>query len=117
MTASTVGQHPPIGDGLRAAAERIREVGLAKGATRRADGSMCALGAISWATGESGFARYCAGRGLMLTVIGTEWVAEWNDAPERTADEVIAALEAAADLADAEARQCPPPLRASGRWA
>lgn len=59
----------------------------------------CADGAIL-ATGASGHAW-----SVLMRVLGSRYtVTEWNDAPERTQQEVIAALLRAAEIADQETR-------------
>lgn len=90
-----------------------------------ADGSRCALGAITWAVAPDDadgdpryhtasihaaelLARYLISeRNVPVAATGDdkldviETVGDWNDSPGRTAGEVIAALRAAADYAEA----------------
>ena len=63
------------------AAQRLREVGWRQGAIGPEDGPHCMLGACRWVT------RY------HVAAAGEAAIA-WNDTPGRTAEEVIAALEA-----------------------
>jgi len=85
------------------AANLIEERGHAKGALVRVDGSMCALGALNCAaTGDpldhqqrhdvSGF--MVAFSSLTKRVGGD--IVEWNNAPERTKEEVVSELRSAA---------------------
>lgn len=86
---------------------------------RRADGSytmlpslreavcFCAEGAIGRAAGIRDIAELGASEALIFmerfVSPGTPWaVSGWNDAPDRTQAEVVAALRAAAELAKAE---------------
>lgn len=85
---------------LLRAAEIIRERGWCQGALER-NGAHCVLGAINFASsgnymdrdgiGQDAFSRL--GAHLKVSCQG---VVSWNNAPRRTASEVIAALEAAA---------------------
>jgi len=75
------------------AAQRLREVGWRQGAIGPEDGPHCMLGACRWVTryhvaaaGEAAYAAAYAAAG--------EAAIAWNDTPGRTAEEVIAALEA-----------------------
>jgi len=101
---------------LRAAAEVLRRDGWIQGTYGVIGGPSCAAGAVMQTVADSGRwigmsieerqrYRVVMDR-LSLTVIGQktrdDLVALWNDAPGRTADEVIAALEAAADAAEAD---------------
>jgi hypothetical protein len=100
-----------VGQVLLKAADLIKERGLAKGTQRDTDGSLCVHGAISvalfgepWKVGgdtepEERLGAFLASinapllRTHALAVIVCDY---WNNAPERTQEEVIAALEAAA---------------------
>lgn len=87
---------------LRAAAEVLRRHGWTQGtfydpSTHR----RCAVGAIRFATRRVR-SRTDEALTAVENVIGGEGVIEYNDAPDRSADEVIAALETAADRAEAE---------------
>lgn len=89
-------------DVLRHAARIIEERGHAKGALEDDEGGVCALGAILVASsgssndwGPNGREASCA----LSNTVGYS-IAGWNNRPERTASEVIAALRAAADAAD-----------------
>lgn len=81
---------------LRAAADVLRRDGWTQGGLS-ADGRHCAIEALFRAT--AGVGRALVAHDALRSQVGK--VATWNDTPGRTADEVIAALEAAADAADA----------------
>ena len=88
----------------RDAAQLIRKRGHAKGERKTNDGRLCLIGSLYEALGEQEeipplftWPPYLAVR----QVLANRWVSLWNDAPERTPDEVIAALEAAADKSEA----------------
>lgn len=99
--------HEPWRNHLRMAAQLIRERGLAKGERRSASGSLCLHGAISLAAygnhqilngncpAELAVIRYLRSQGAEK--IYDAGAAGWNNAEERTAAEVIEALEAAAE--------------------
>jgi hypothetical protein len=101
---------------LRAAADVLRRDGWTQG-DYVADGCHCLVGAIVAALGGKdgegsipidNQPRALAARRTLAQHFGdmsTDWWADlidWNDDPDRTADEVIAALEAAADAAEVE---------------
>jgi hypothetical protein len=111
---------------LRAAAEVLRRDGWTQGAYHTLAGCHCAEGALAltvgqhvydeglpdapvtyldvnwWAVNtESAWLRRDAAEDALRHHVGPD-IVEWNDTPDRTADEVIAALEAAADAAEAE---------------
>lgn len=84
------------------AADYMEKHGHCKGSYRRTRHpesmpTVCAFGAILMAT-DDGDTRSQAAQRLAAFVGATEdhGVPDWNDAPERTADEVIAALRGAA---------------------
>jgi len=85
---------------LENAATLLRERGWCQNQYRRDDGACCAMGAIEATAGVSS-RRALAAERLLLERLGCKYVEEWNDAPGRTADEVITALESAAALARA----------------
>lgn len=97
---------------LRAAAAVIRERGWWKGSNEGPEGQVCLFGAINVAAGGdpegNGFhpplqaALLCACDILEGTVEGD--VDVWNDAPQRTVDEVLALLEGAAVLEEERLR-------------
>ena len=91
---------------LLRAASNVRERGLAKHTQEDTLGRVCLHGAISIAAyglphvhGETGqqadraVCRYLKSQGIIVCDAGA---AHWNNADERTAEEVIAALEGAA---------------------
>jgi hypothetical protein len=95
---------------LRAAAEVIRRRGLAKHSYIGNRGERCAVGALMALVNPTSqrlsvlshdeHVRVWRGESALADHLG-EGVMGWNDAPGRTADEVIAALLAAADAAEA----------------
>jgi hypothetical protein len=80
---------------LRAAADVLRRDGWMQGDVINQAGHSCALGALAVVSEDREHAAYRAFRDYLGGPIGS-----WNDKPGRTADEVIAALEAAAAEAD-----------------
>ena len=88
----------PASQICRDAAKLIRERGHAKGNYESNDGRLCLVGALCYAGIGSDSSRiYEAIEG----VSGVPSPATWNDAPERTPAEVIAALEKAASKLEA----------------
>ncbi|MCW2900031.1 MAG: hypothetical protein JWO67_2296 [Streptosporangiaceae bacterium] len=95
---------------LRAAADVLRRDGWTQGSYHGPGGCHCALGALVVATTgeeldpdedpEVWSVRY-SGAVEVLEKYTKRHTPQWNDAPGRTADEVIAALLAAADAAEA----------------
>ena len=105
----------PIRDVLLKAADLIRTRGLAKHTQVDVAGGLCVLGAISVAIaghvylrGNGASKEACAlhddafRRMQRVSAVGLPWVDDafdfsyWNNSPERTAEEVIDALEKAA---------------------
>jgi hypothetical protein len=82
---------------LKAAA--IVERGWCQGAAVDIDGSRCLVGAFCLASDGAALDVSCAASRALERVIGTVYCSQWNDAPERTQAEVVAALRHAADLA------------------
>lgn len=90
---------PPAQKALLDAAQYIREHGWCQYTTETVDGRVCAMGAIYRAVSPpvSLYVSPAAGPVQILGhYLGVEFIGEWNDRPERTAEEVIAALEQAA---------------------
>ena len=99
---------------LRAAADVLERDGWTQGDYHASDGCHCVVGAIEVATGYWTSSRpqhdlsVTARRETAVDVFEAvlespaDTVFDWNDAPGRTAAEVIAALRAAADRAEAE---------------
>lgn len=108
-----------VADDLRAAASYIREHGWTTGTAGRVDGSVCALGSMSRVAGmEPAEACYeppdhlvgvyghdKTERYVRMTAAMRNWladalpngsIAQWNDTPGRTAEDVTAELEKAA---------------------
>lgn len=93
---------------LLKAADYIEKVGWTVRVVENSYGNVCAMGSINYTvTGcatVAGSGRLAAFRDRVamildsyLTAIGEyRWVAEWNDDEERTQDEVVAAMRAAA---------------------
>lgn len=82
---------------LRAAARHIEKHGWCQGEMFSDAGASCAVGAIFSVTGLVGLPLCCKALEAVSEHIGCDKLSEWNDAPGRTAAEVIAALRAAAD--------------------
>lgn len=97
----------PWRDVLRRAADLVEQRGLAKNITCAADGSLCIRGALTVAAGRTARIPFwgdgprhdvsAAADCAMLNYLRSDVVA-WNNAPERTKDEVVAALRAAAEI-------------------
>lgn len=85
------------GDRLREAARLIRDKGWCQGVYRDDAGRHCAVGALCEATGDGGLDL---ARSYLWQRIRTTSIADWNDRPGRTEQDVIAAFESAAALAD-----------------
>ena len=88
------------------AAELIEERGLAKGEWQDDEtGCLCAEGAITFAAGLRIFADACcspAGRFLeayLRETVGYGDIPAWNDAEERTPNEIVSGLRSAATKA------------------
>jgi hypothetical protein len=95
-----VGVSAQVAADLRAAAEVLRRSGWAQGGL--AKHGFCAIEAIWQARSQIGGWESQARVEQLRTIIpAPHSIVDWNDAPGRTADEVIAALEAAADAAEA----------------
>jgi hypothetical protein len=81
---------------LKAAAEYISEHGWTQGMMREKDGSVCAAGALLAVSGYESAGRE-AFTGYLYHTGGWVNVADWNDQPDRTAEEVILTLKRAAE--------------------
>lgn len=81
-----------VGQCLMDAADILRKHGWCQRALCDDVGRYCALGAIS----AAGTNALNLTTGVLAKHLGIVWISEWNNAPERTAEEVIAALEDAA---------------------
>lgn len=95
---------PTVSDVLLAAADVLYRDGWTQGKAHGRDGSHCVAGAIQIAAGLGLNAialtdGYMAAFRAFSDVVPGMWVAEWNDVPGRTADEVIHALKDAAERA------------------
>lgn len=90
---------------LRKAADVIRERGWHQGDYEGPGGGVCAEGAINvvcnGTPNESGETAHKAR--VVLASFLNNIINSWNDAPDRTVDEVIAALEEAAKRAEISA--------------
>ena len=90
---------------FKRAADIIAKHGHFKGTYHGDNGESCVLGALTDALGKPWTAEdkwFPFVRDVEATA-GTDYIVAWNDAPERTAGEVIAALDAAAVVAMQEA--------------
>ncbi len=88
----------PWQEHLLAAAQYIRDHGWCQRASYEWNNSACVMGALN-STKLPGMRNHGATAtkfALFLGLPGNSFVAAWNDAPGRTKEEVIAALEAAA---------------------
>jgi hypothetical protein len=96
---------------LRAAAQLIRERGWGQGDYVNASGCFCSVGAIRAACGIQDFAGQSKtapsstkpvreALGWLSRSVGRVLMAGWNDAPDRTVDDVLAAFDRAATLAE-----------------
>jgi hypothetical protein len=94
---------------LLKAADLIRQRGLAKRSRQTSEGSLCLHGAILMAKYDNPWAddfghcdavravyHYLRSTGVSENMINPDGLAYWNNEPERTAEDVIKALEAAA---------------------
>lgn len=83
-----------VSETLTAAAELIERDGWCQYVSTNNEGRRCAVGAINVAAGRD-YSNSSYALWAMRQHIG-ESVAQWNDAPERTQAEVVAALREAA---------------------
>lgn len=104
------------GDWLRDAAEYIGEHGWTQGQIKdRNTGAVCAMGALCMTEGHRAFhwkdavSAVAKVAGVTLVthqlaegfgVFAENGIPEWNDAPERTAEEVVLTFKRAAELVD-----------------
>ena len=97
-----------IAEDLRVAADVLERDGWTQHAPIDGAGRRCAAGALAWAVsnGVASYPSWLIGEALdrwrdaeeeLRLQIDEESVMYWNDDPERTADEVVAALRAAAE--------------------
>jgi hypothetical protein len=91
---------------LLGAAQNLRELGHCKGQFQNDAGCVCAVGAIRLAASGSVYhsnESATEATRILRRVVGHHGefgtIPEWNDDPERTPEEVIAAFEKAAELA------------------
>ncbi len=86
---------------LRAAAELLRAEGWCQGSYGQAGGPRCMDGAILSVTAYPGpYDRALSVMRPVLDITATTPLAIWNDTPGRTLDEVLDALERAAQAAE-----------------
>lgn len=96
-----------VGQRLLAAAQIIRERGWCQGDYSDARGAVCTLGALlvvdSWKVGDreaiwkfEDLPLHEACRLRFQKYLGIDFTPQWNDAPGRTVDDVLAALTSAA---------------------
>jgi len=90
-----------VRDVLLHAALLIEERGWCQGLYEAPDGRLCAIGALSVASGGDADI-YVGGAAdeALARIVCTAYIPHWNDATGRTAAEVIAALRAAAEATD-----------------
>lgn len=103
-------------DVLNQAADYLQEHGWIQGGLGKPGGPRCAMGALKSVLGETSvieFVAYPPYRALRRHVGG--FVSDWNDAPERTADQVIATLRAAAVIAESRETVAEPATEAATR--
>lgn len=62
------------------------------------EGNLCAMEAIVLASPSLDFRFYPFE--LMIRVINERWISDWNDHPDRTKEEVLAAFDKAIAMAD-----------------
>lgn len=91
-----------VKDDLLKAADIIEERGWCQGNWKNGQGQLCILAALETATTERG--RPNSLRPAIVAVkarigIANGSLAQWNDSPFRTKDEVLAALRSAAEVA------------------
>lgn len=95
-------------DVLRKAAEVIERDGWTRGVGTDESGAHCTIGALSVAAAETyttwGLAFRAIYNGLRAQGVASPGIVEFNDAPDRTAEEVTALLRFAADLSEEETR-------------
>lgn len=88
-------------DTLLRAAELLERDGWCRGNSIDRQGRRCAMGAINSASHEPGsgtaWDRFDQAADRLQTYLGRTHVPDWNDHPERTAEQVIAALREAAN--------------------
>lgn len=84
---------------LLSAANMIEHLGWHQGSARGPNGEVCAYKAILDATVDNDRFRdaYCAARAHIGLVEESLPLSDWNDAPERTQQEVVSALRGAAE--------------------
>lgn len=83
-------------------ARALIERGWCQGRMSTADGSVCIRGAILDAFYDADLAEEKRADGLLKSAVGFDgYLGDWNDAPERTQAEVLAAFDKAIELADA----------------
>lgn len=84
---------------LKAAAEYISEHGWTQGEMSARDGSVCAAGAIAAVSGYDNGRSAARGAfsGYLYHTEGWSSIADWNDQPDRTAEDVILTLKRAAE--------------------
>lgn len=80
---------------LLEAADLIEEYGHAKGYLGQKGEPMCAIGALEAAT-DGNMPVAFAGTDVLSLYLGNADVVDWNNAPERTKEEVVNTLRAAA---------------------
>lgn len=87
-------QTEPWRDVLRGAAKYIEQFGWVQRSAGKHGEPRCVLGAIASATDEG---VRCSEAGMAFTRFIRAPIAGWNDAPDRTKEQVVATLRAAAE--------------------
>ena len=76
---------------LLAAAQYIRHYGWCQEQTIAENGAVCLVGAVHFCGDEKEYPNTELEK--LGIALGTPWIADWNDDPSRTKEEVIAVLE------------------------
>ena len=97
-----------VDDTLNLAAELVEKRGWTQKTYETRDGQVCLMGAVHMALGiepnvftdDETFNIYLAARDRLQDILDVDSPIEWNDQPERTKEQVVSALRAAARHAD-----------------
>lgn len=88
---------------LRAAATRLETHGWCQGSLSK-DDRRCAKGALNHVGWDGPYLTWLDACEEFLDDVGSRCIADWNDAPGRTAEEVIAQLRRTAERLEGEGR-------------
>jgi len=87
-----------VAETLNAAADYLEQHGWCQGQMFGPDDSVCAVGAIAEVTrADTDYDHYSEALEVAMSYVGGGPVSQWNDAPGRTKEDVIAMLRAAAE--------------------